>query len=156
MKKYKFLFAISVIAIGLMSVLLASINEKKEEKESLLSVPKIEKWETKNEEFRKFYPREFDSWKQTKNSDQIDDMLKLHPEMVVLWAGYAFSKDYNAPRGHFYAIDDVSNSLRTGAPTDNHYQVLVGHVNRLMFQELCMKKETMNISQGNGQNMVLI
>ena len=118
MKKYKFLFAISVIAIGLMSVLLASINEKKEEKESLLSVPKIEKWETKNEEFRKFYPREFDSWKQTKNSDQIDDMLKLHPEMVVLWAGYAFSKDYNAPRGHFYAIDDVSNSLRTGAPTD--------------------------------------
>lgn len=48
MKKYKFLFAISVIAIGLMSVLLASINEKKEEKESLLSVPKIEKWETKN------------------------------------------------------------------------------------------------------------
>ncbi|MCG3696176.1 ammonia-forming cytochrome c nitrite reductase [Aliarcobacter butzleri] len=118
MKKYKFLFAISVIAIGLMTVLLASINEKKEEKESLLSVPKIEKWETKNEEFRKFYPREFDSWKQTKNSDQIDDMLKLHPEMVVLWAGYAFSKDYNAPRGHFYAIDDVSNSLRTGAPTD--------------------------------------
>ncbi|WP_323593224.1 hypothetical protein [Aliarcobacter butzleri] len=63
MKKYKFLFAISVIAIGLMTVLLASINEKKEEKESLLSVPKIEKWETKNEEFRKFYPREFDSWK---------------------------------------------------------------------------------------------
>ena len=47
MKKYKFLFAISVIAIGLMTVLLASINEKKEEKESLLSVPKIEKWETK-------------------------------------------------------------------------------------------------------------
>ncbi|WP_228716211.1 hypothetical protein [Aliarcobacter butzleri] len=47
MKKYKFLFAISVIAIGLMTVLLASINEKKEEKESLLSVPKIEKWKQK-------------------------------------------------------------------------------------------------------------
>lgn len=61
MGKYKFLFAISIIAIGLMSVLLASINEKKEEKQQLQEVPKIDRWETKNEEFRKFYPREYDS-----------------------------------------------------------------------------------------------
>ena len=39
MKKYKFLFAISVIAIGLMTVLLASINEKKEEKEVEAKTP---------------------------------------------------------------------------------------------------------------------
>ena len=60
MGKYKFLFAISIIAIGLMSVLLASINEKKEEKQQLQEVPKIDRWETKNEEFRKFYPREYE------------------------------------------------------------------------------------------------
>ena len=118
MRKYKFLFAISVIAIGLMSVLLASINEKKEEKHQLQEVPKIDRWETKNEEFRKLYPREYDSWKQTKDSDQIEDMLKKYPEYVVLWAGYPFSKDYNAPRGHFYAVEDNRNTLRTGAPTD--------------------------------------
>lgn len=118
MSKYKFLFAISVIAIGLMSVLLASINEKKEEKHQLQEVPKIDRWETKNEEFRKLYPREYDSWKQTKDSDQIEDMLKKYPEYVVLWAGYPFSKDYNAPRGHFYAVEDNRNTLRTGAPTD--------------------------------------
>ena len=29
--------------------------------------------------------------------------------MVVLWAGYPFSKDYNKPRGHFYALTDVGN-----------------------------------------------
>ena len=119
MGKYKFLFAISIIAIGLMSVLLASINEKKEEKQQLQEVPKIDRWETKNEEFRKFYPREYDSWKQTKNSDQIEDMLKKYPEYVVLWAGYPFSKDYNAPRGHFYAVEDNRNTLRTGAPIDD-------------------------------------
>ncbi len=119
MGKYKFLFAISIIAIGLMSVLLASINEKKEEKQQLQEVPKIDRWETKNEEFRKFYPREYDSWKQTKNSDQIEDMLKKYPEYVVLWAGYPFSKDYNAPRGHFYAVEDNRNTLRTGAPVDD-------------------------------------
>lgn len=118
MRKYKFLFAISLIAIGLMTALLASINEKKEEKQQLQQVPKIDRWETKNEEFRKFYPREFDSWKKTKESDKIEDMLAKYPELVVLWAGYPFSKDYNAPRGHFYAIEDNRNTLRTGAPTD--------------------------------------
>ena len=119
MGKYKLLFAISIIAIGLMTALLASINEKKEEKEQLQKVPQIERWETKNEEFRKFYPREYDSWKQTKESDAIEDMLKKYPELVVLWAGYGFAKDYNAPRGHFYAVEDNRNTLRTGAPTDD-------------------------------------
>lgn len=119
MKKYKILFAISLIAIGLMSALLASINEKQEEKKQLLATPQMDRWETKNEEFRKYYPRQVDSWKQTKNSDEIEDMLKKHPELVVLWAGYSFSKDYNAPRGHFYAVEDNRNTLRTGGPTDD-------------------------------------
>jgi len=121
MKNGKVLFAISIIAIVVLVLLLSSINEKKVEKAQLLAVPQMEKkWETKNEEFRKYFPRETDSWKQTKDSSDIDDMLKAHPEMVVLWAGYAFAKDYNAPRGHFYAIDDVRNSLRTGAPVDKN------------------------------------
>lgn len=118
MKKYKLLFAVSVIAIGLMSALLGSINDKKAEQVQLNKVPQIERWETKNEEFRKFYPRQFDSWKKTKESDEIEDMLKKYPELVVLWAGYGFAKDYNAPRGHFYAIEDNRNTLRTGAPKD--------------------------------------
>ena len=36
--------------------------------------------------------------------------------MVVLWAGYTFSKDYSTPRGHMYALNDAIHSLRTGAP----------------------------------------
>lgn len=118
MKKYKILLVISIIAIGLMSALIASINEKKVEQAQLKEVPKIDRWETKNEEFRKHYPRQFDSWKETKYSDKIEDMLKKYPELVVLWAGYGFAKDYNAPRGHFYAIEDNRNTLRTGAPAD--------------------------------------
>ena len=27
-----------------------------------------------------------------------------------------FAKEYNAPRGHVYAVEDVRNILRTGAP----------------------------------------
>ena len=40
--------------------------------------------------------------------------------MVILWAGYAFSKDYSTPRGHMHAIEDMRNTLRVGAPmTEN-------------------------------------
>ena len=44
------------------------------------------------------------------------DVLAQRPEMVILWAGYAFSKDYSTPRGHMYALQDIVHSLRTGAP----------------------------------------
>ncbi|MCV6599367.1 MAG: ammonia-forming cytochrome c nitrite reductase subunit c552, partial [Alphaproteobacteria bacterium] len=118
MKTYKVLLAGSLLAIGCLTALIASINEKKEEQKIINSVPKIDRWETKNEEFKKFYPRQFDSWKKTKESDEIEDMLKKYPELAVLWAGYGFAKDYNAPRGHFYAIEDNRNTLRTGAPVD--------------------------------------
>ncbi len=118
MKKYIIILVISIVAIGLMSALLVSIDEKKTEQAQLEQVPKIDRWETKNEEFRKHYPRQFDSWKETKHSDEIEDMLKKYPELVVLWAGYGFAKDYNAPRGHIYAIEDNRNTLRTGAPKD--------------------------------------
>jgi nitrite reductase (cytochrome c-552) len=40
-------------------------------------------------------------------------MLAQHPEMVVLWAGYAFARDYNQIRGHYYAVVDIHESQRT-------------------------------------------
>ena len=44
------------------------------------------------------------------------DVLEERPEMVVMWAGYLFSYDYEAPRGHKHAVNDVRNTLRTGSP----------------------------------------
>ena len=44
------------------------------------------------------------------------DMLEEDPRLVVLWAGYGFAKDYNQGRGHYYAIEDIHNSFRTGGP----------------------------------------
>ena len=43
-------------------------------------------------------------------------MLEQRPEMVVLWAGYAFSRHYNTPRGHKHALEDMRKILRTGNP----------------------------------------
>jgi len=50
------------------------------------------------------------------NGNATIDMLEVDPRLVVLWAGYGFSKDYKQGRGHYYAIEDIRNTLRTGGP----------------------------------------
>ncbi|MBC8601533.1 ammonia-forming cytochrome c nitrite reductase [Parabacteroides acidifaciens] len=80
-----------------------------------------------NESMDLRYSNEYQTWKNTTdttfqslfNGNQQVDILAMRPRMVILWAGYAFSKDYATPRGHMYAIEDVYNSLRTGAPMDS-------------------------------------
>jgi nitrite reductase (cytochrome c-552) len=117
--KYSVLLGGSLVAIAAMAFMANSISGKQEERESINTFPvvKAEGVESKNEEWARYYPRQYDSWKQTKNNDKIDDMLEKNPQLVILWAGYGFSKDYNAPRGHFYALQSNINTLRTGAPT---------------------------------------
>lgn len=106
-KMNKFLLVGSSLAIAAMTITTTVTAATMIKKEGV---------ESRNEEWAKHFPLQYESWQQTRESEQIDDMLKKKPQLAVLWAGYGFSKDYNAPRGHFYAIQDNINSLRTGAP----------------------------------------
>ena len=80
--------------------------------------------ESRSSVFSQNYLREYKTWVDTTSTDLRSDLngrisvdiLAQRPEMVVLWAGYTFSKDYSTPRGHMYALQDVTRSLRTGAP----------------------------------------
>lgn len=71
------------------------------------------------------HSEEYRTWKNTRdtsfrsrfNGNRSVDLLAERPNLVVLWAGYAFSKAYASPRGHSYAVEDTRRSLRTGAPT---------------------------------------
>ncbi|WP_312072636.1 ammonia-forming nitrite reductase cytochrome c552 subunit [Atlantibacter sp.] len=74
------------------------------------------KIETHNEVFANKHPDQFNSWKATSEQSEREDALADDPNMVILWAGYPFSRDYNKPRGHAYALTDVRETLRTGAP----------------------------------------
>lgn len=120
MMKFKLLLVGSLFAIGAMALLAANVNEKEKERVELNKAPSSAgiAGKEKSEEWAKYFPRQYDSWKKTKESDQLDDMLAKKPYLGVAWAGYPFSKDYNAPRGHAYAVQDNINSLRTGAPVD--------------------------------------
>lgn len=74
------------------------------------------KIESRNDLFKDQFPKQYQSWADTSKSTDLDSVNYEDPRVVVLWAGYAFAKDYKKPRGHFYAITDVREILRTGAP----------------------------------------
>ncbi|TLX76058.1 ammonia-forming cytochrome c nitrite reductase [Labilibacter sediminis] len=119
------LFFATVVVVFLIGMLASSIVERRAEA-SFVNVPKnqISDFESRNEVWGETYPREFQSYYETEdttfaskyNGSAMIDMLDVDPRLVVLWAGYGFAKDYNQGRGHYYAVTDVVNTLRTGAP----------------------------------------
>jgi len=118
MKKSTIITVLSIVAIIPMLMLVFSIKEAKAEQETINTTPEIAKLEPRAYEWGKNYPRQYGSYMQTEESSEIRDMLEENPALVIMWAGYGFSKDYNAPRGHFYILEDNMNTLRTGAPVD--------------------------------------
>ena len=120
------LFGGTIVVVFLLGLLAASVNERRAEIATLFNNKRVEikGIEARNEIWGENYPREYETWQKTAdttfeskhNGNVVKDVLEARPEMVVLWAGYAFSKQYTTPRGHFHAIDDIRNSLRTGAP----------------------------------------
>ncbi|KGQ33558.1 cytochrome C nitrite reductase [Gallibacterium genomosp. 2] len=80
----------------------------------------IDKVAVRNDLFAEKYPLQYQSWLGTSQSEEIGDALAEDPRLVVLWGGYLFSSEYNHPRGHYYAVTDVRNILRTGAPKDEN------------------------------------
>ncbi|MBW6511101.1 MAG: ammonia-forming cytochrome c nitrite reductase [Desulfuromonadaceae bacterium] len=119
MKRSWIVTIVSIVVIVPMLLLLVSIKENKAEQQAINAVPDIKKLEPRSSEWGKYFPRQYDSYMKTSKSDEIKDVLKSSPALVVMWAGYGFAKDYNAPRGHYYALEDNINTLRTGAPVDD-------------------------------------
>jgi nitrite reductase (cytochrome c-552) len=120
------LFLGTMILVFILGLLAASITERRAEIASVFNNKKIDirGIESRNEIFSVNYPREYQTWRQTEqsatqtlfNGSRPVDVLAARPNMVILWAGYAFSKDYISPRGHMHAIEDIWHTLRTGAP----------------------------------------
>ncbi|WP_299801773.1 ammonia-forming nitrite reductase cytochrome c552 subunit [uncultured Shewanella sp.] len=75
-----------------------------------------DKTEPRNEVYKDKFSKQYNSWHETSESVEIIDALEQDPNLVILWAGYGFAKDYNKARGHIYAVTDLRNTLRTGAP----------------------------------------
>jgi nitrite reductase (cytochrome c-552) len=115
--------AAGVVILGLVSYL---VSEKRAETASIFNNKKVEITgiEPHNEVWGQNYPREYETWAKTADmsfsskhlGSKPQDTLSDRPELAIFWAGYAFARDYQAPRGHFYAVQDVRKTLRTGSP----------------------------------------
>ncbi|MDP1676261.1 MAG: ammonia-forming cytochrome c nitrite reductase subunit c552 [Bacteroidota bacterium] len=119
------LFIGTIVIVFLVGWLGASIMERRNEAMMQYQIVKpIADWEPRNEVWGENYPREYETYKSTKDTTYLSkyggnkkrDLLEEDPLNVVLWAGYAFSRDYNQARGHYYAINDIRNTLRTAVP----------------------------------------
>ncbi|MDR2904444.1 MAG: ammonia-forming cytochrome c nitrite reductase subunit c552 [Helicobacteraceae bacterium] len=119
MKKYVALLAVSLMAIVVMGLLATDINAKEGERVAMTNPGLNLEHPSVNSEWSKKFPRQYGSWKKTSESIELEDMLKKWPALAIVWAGYPFSKDYNAPRGHYYAVVDNTNTLRVAAPEIN-------------------------------------
>lgn len=116
------LFGFTVLVVYLVSMLGYSIMERRMEYKMTNATDKvIEKPESINENWKDSFPRQYERWKKTgegefaskEGGSVMIDMLERDPRLVVLWAGYGFSKDYNQGRGHYNSVTDIQNTLRT-------------------------------------------
>ena len=121
------IFIVTAGVVFLLGMLASSIIERRAEAVFAYSpVISYSEFEPRNSVWGEIFPREYNSFMNTSdtsfrskyNGNHLIDMLEESPRMVVLWAGYPFSKDYTQARGHFYAVDDIRNSLRPGAPLE--------------------------------------
>ncbi len=119
------LFAATVVIVFLAGLFGASIIERRsEESLQFQLVRPIADWEPRNEVWGENFPREYESYLATRDTSfaskyagsRMRDILHEDPRPVILWAGYAFSRDYQQARGHYYAIEDIRATLRTGVP----------------------------------------
>ena len=116
------LFFATVIIVFFIGLFASSIVERRSEAFTLQVVKPIAEWEPRNEVWGENYPREYETYLQTLDTTFASkyagsvtrDYLEMSPELVIMWAGYPFSKDYKTPRGHAYAVKDIRLTLRTG------------------------------------------
>lgn len=119
------IFIATVLVVFLIGLFASSIIERRSESRLYFQmVSEIPDWEPRNEVWGQNFPRQYQSYMRTADTSFASkyfgsttwDYLEKYPELVVMWAGYAFARDYNQGRGHYYSVSDVHNTLRTVQP----------------------------------------
>ena len=100
MKKSTVVVILCVLVLVPMLLLTTSIRENKAEQQAISAVPAVKDGETRASEWGKLYPRQYDTYMQTRKSDKIDDVLKEDParaaEVLTL---LSYNEGNNSGRG---------------------------------------------------------
>lgn len=121
------LFFSTIIIVFLLGLFTYTIIERRTEAQfTQVRFNDLDSLEPRAEVWGRFFPRQFGTYAQMADTSfrskhlgsQRRDLLQESPQFVILFAGYAFSRDYNLSRGHTYSVQDVRESLRIGAPME--------------------------------------
>lgn len=120
-----FLFALVFVGAVLLTVgvaaLLLNINQRQTEaRQSPLRVVEIGADELDPAVWGQNFPIQYESFSRTAENygattyggSEPFSRLERYPALLRLWAGYAFTLEYNEERGHAYALIDQQNSQR--------------------------------------------
>lgn len=112
------LFLVSALFVVLIGLITYSIIERRIEAQLIfMPVADIDPYEPRPEVWGLNFPRQFDTYLQmADNGAGRISLLEQNPRLAVLFAGFAFARDYNTARGHIFSVQDVRETLRTGAP----------------------------------------
>lgn len=126
MKKIAFLLLALMIAAATFGVLLLKENiatRKAEEKQVVFKLTNLTENTTDPAEWGKNFPRQYDGYRRTSErtgtryggggSEALaTDKLTADPRLKTLFAGYAFSIDFRARRGHAFMLEDQRTTKR--------------------------------------------
>ena len=110
------LFSSVMILVFMLGIGISSLLESRKEIATITYTQKVKITgvEARSPLFSKSYPREYQTWADTVTTHSLSDfrrdfsvdILAQRPEMVVLWAGYTFSKP-GKPHKHWVSVDKL-------------------------------------------------
>jgi nitrite reductase (cytochrome c-552) len=117
---YIALIAITAAATFAIAALLMDINGKKQEaRQAYIPLVKLDEETVDPAQWGKNFPRQYDGYKRTVDMERTRyggseaiNKLEDDPRLVRIFAGYAFSLDYNEERGHAYTLLDQEMTER--------------------------------------------
>ncbi len=114
-------FLLGLVLMGGIAALLTNIQtHKNEQAVASIKITPIGQNELDPAVWGQNFPREYDSFKKTQTDgvrtpyggSEKYDKLARYPILKRVWAGYAFSVDFNEERGHYYALTDQKETKR--------------------------------------------
>jgi len=128
MKKYIPIILVGIIlvlAVVLAGVLIYLKNQPLQERAVIQPLTTIQPMDADSSVWGVNYPNEYSSLLMTASNNTPTmyggsaqkSYLVEDPRLVILFAGYSFSKEYNQPRGHQNSLIDIRATLRVDATT---------------------------------------
>lgn len=114
------LAAVAVATIGVMFLYENIATRKEEARQNVFRVVELGEETIDPAEWGKNYPRQYDSYRRTVDilrtryggSEAISHIAERDSMWEKLWAGYAFSVEFNEERGHAYMLQDQESTAR--------------------------------------------